>query len=158
MLKRMIEKDIRMHASLTLRLSPTLPNARVLREFRTDAGWDQETDALRGGLWPGSQVEWALVRAGQKTVGIARLELARPQFCYVSELVILKSHRGRGIGEWFMRQIELHCCKIGIPRVLLQPKDDARAFYEKLDFVSDPLVAGFMKKEIAPQRRRMLPF
>jgi hypothetical protein len=41
---------------------------------------------------------------------------------------------------------------------LLQPEEDARAFYEKLDFVADPMVAGFMKKDIAPQRRRMLPF
>lgn len=147
-----------MHASLTLRLLPALPNPKLLKEFRKDAGWAPETDAMRAGLWPGSQVEWATVQSGQKTVGIARLELARPQFCYVSELMVLKAFRGRGIGEWFMRQIELHCFKTGIPRVLLQPKDEARAFYEKLDFVTDPLVAGFMKKEIAPQRGRMLPF
>lgn len=147
-----------MHASLTLQLSPTLPNPKILREFRRDAGWEHDTDALRGGLMPGSQVEWATVRSGQKTIGIARLELARPHFCYVSELIILKPFRGRGIGEWFMKRIETRCMEIGIPRVLLQPKEDARAFYEKLDFVTDPLVAGFMKKEIVPQRRRMLAF
>ena len=72
--------------------------------------------------------------------------------------MVLKAWRGRGIGEWFMKQIELHCFETGIPRVLLQPDDSARAFYEKLDFVVDPLVAGFMKKDVAPQRRRMLPF
>lgn len=147
-----------MPAQLTLRLLPALSNPKLLREFRRDAGWAQETDALREGLRPDSQVEWATVQAGQKTVGIARLELARPQFCYVSELMVLKAYQGRGIGEWFMKQIELHCFKNGIPRVLLQPKDESRAFYEKLDFVSDPLVAGFMKKEIVPQRRRMPPF
>jgi len=147
-----------MHASLTLHLLPALPSPKLLREFRKDAGWDKDTDAMRSGLMPGSEVKWATVQAGQKTVGIARLELARPQFCFVSELMVLKAYRGRGIGEWFMKQIELHCFETGIPRVLLQPKDDARAFYEKLDFVNDPLVAGFMKKDIAPQRRRMLPF
>jgi GNAT superfamily N-acetyltransferase len=147
-----------MHASLTLHLLPALPSPKLLREFRKDAGWDKDTDAMRGGLMPGSEVKWATVQSGQKTVGIARLELARPQFCYVSELMVLKAWRGRGIGEWFMKQIELHCFETGIPRVLLQPKDDARAFYEKLDFVADPMVAGFMKKDIAPQRRRMLPF
>lgn len=147
-----------MHASLTLHLLPALPSPKLLREFRKDAGWDKDTDAMRGGLMPGSEVKWATVKSGQKTVGIARLELARPQFCHVSELMILKDYRGRGIGEWFMKQIELHCFETGIPRVLLRPKDEARGFYEKLDFVSDPLVAGFMKKDIAPQRRRMLPF
>ena len=147
-----------MPASLTLHLLAALPSPKLLREFRKDAGWDKDTDAMRGGLMPGSEVKWATVQSGQKTIGIARLELARPQFCYVSELMILKAWRGRGIGEWFMKQIELHCFETGIPRVLLQPKDEARAFYEKLDFVADPMVAGFMKKDIAPQRRRMLPF
>lgn len=160
MLKRMIERTIRMHASLTLHLLPALPSPKLLRDFRKDAGWHKATDAdaTRGGLMPGSEVKWATVRAGQKTVGIARLELARPQFCYVSELVILKAYRGRGIGEWFMKQIELHCLQAGLPRVVLQPKEEARAFYEKLDFVADPLAAGFMKKDVAPQRRRVLPF
>jgi len=147
-----------MHATLTLHFLPALPSPKLLREFRKDAGWDQDTDALRGGLMPGSEVKWATVQSGKKTVGIARLELARPQFCYVSELMVLKAWRGRGIGEWFMKQIELHCFETGIPRVLLQPKEEARAFYEKLDFVADPMVAGFLKKDIAPQRRRMLPF
>jgi len=147
-----------MHATLTLHFLPALPSPKLLREFRKDAGWDQDTDALRGGLMPGSEVKWATVQSGKKTVGIARLELARPQFCYVSELMVLKAWRGRGIGEWFMKQIELHCFETGIPRVLLQPKEEARAFYEKLDFVADPMVAGFLKKDIALQRRRMLPF
>ena len=147
-----------MHATLTLHFLPALPSPKLLREFRKDAGWDQDTDALRGGLMPGSEVKWATVQSGKKTVGIARLELARPQFCYVSELMVLKAWRGRGIGEWFMKQIELHCFETGIPRVLLQPKEEARAFYEKLDFVADPMVAGFLKKDIAPQRRRMLPY
>ena len=147
-----------MHSTLTLHFLPALPSPKLLREFRKDAGWDQDTDALRRGLMPGSEVKWATVQSGKKTVGIARLELARPQFCYVSELMVLKAWRGRGIGEWFMKQIELHCFETGIPRVLLQPKEEARAFYEKLDFVADPMVAGFLKKDIAPQRRRMLPF
>jgi GNAT superfamily N-acetyltransferase len=147
-----------MHASLTLHLLPALPNPKLLREFHKDAGWDKDTDAARGGLWPSSEVKWATVQSGKKTVGIARLELARPQFCYVSEVIVLSSYRGRGIGEWFMKQIELHCLETGIPRVVLRPEDNARAFYEKLDFVVDPLVTGFMKKEIAPQRRRILPF
>lgn len=144
-----------MAASLLFTYLPLPLNPKVLREFRRDAGWDEETDALDGGRRPGSQVKWVAVLSGKKTVGIARLELARPQFCYVSELIVLDGYRGRGIGEWFMKQIELECFKEGIPRVVLQPKDEARAFYEKLHFVADPMVAGFMKKELG--RRRIGP-
>jgi hypothetical protein len=57
-----------------------------------------------------------------------------------------------------MAEIERHCAGLGIPRVLLQPNPDSRGFYEKLRFVADPLVPGFMKKGIGPLRRGLLPF
>ncbi|MGO4479592.1 GNAT family N-acetyltransferase [Massilia sp. 2TAF26] len=147
-----------MQPSLTFRpLSAPLPD-KVLLAFRKDAGWsnrDTSASANAGGM--GGLVQWVTVESGKKRVAIARLELAPPQFCFVSDLIVLNAHRGRGIGEWLMKQIEQHCLGLGIPRVLLQPMDHNRAFYEKLDFVADPLIAGFLKKEIRPQRR-VLPF
>jgi len=147
-----------MQPSLTFRpLSAPLPD-KVLLAFRKDAGWsnrDTAAAANAGGM--GGLVQWVTVESGKKRVAIARLELAPPQFCFVSDLIVLNAHRGRGVGEWLIKQIELHCLGLGIPRVLLQPMEHNRAFYEKLDFVADPLIAGFLKKEIRPQRR-MLPF
>ena len=58
---------------------------------------------------------------------------------------------------WMMAAIERHCTVCGIPRVLLQPNPGSVAFYDKLRFVADPLVPGFMKKEIGPVRRTLLP-
>ena len=148
-----------MQSSLTFRpLSAPLPD-KVLLAFRKDAGWsnrDTSASATAGGM--GGLVQWVTVESGKKRVAIARLELAPPQFCFVSDLIVLNAHRGRGIGEWLMKQIERHCTGLGIPRVLLQPMEDNRAFYEKLDFVADPLAAGFLKKDIRPQQRRILPF
>lgn len=132
---------------------------KVLLAFRKDAGWgNRDTSALGAGGQRGGQSHWVTVEAGKRRVAIARLELAPPQFCFVSDLIVLREHRGRGVGEWFMQQIERHCRDQGIPRVLLQPMADNRAFYEKLHFVADPLVAGFLKKEIRPLQRRTLPF
>lgn len=147
-----------MQSSLTFRpLSAPLPD-KVLLAFRKDAGWsNRDTSAAANAGGMGGLVQWVTVESGKKRVAIARLELAAPQFCFVSDLIVLNAHRGRGIGEWLIKQIELHCLGLGIPRVLLQPMDHNRAFYEKLDFVADPLIAGFLKKEIRPQRR-MLPF
>jgi GNAT superfamily N-acetyltransferase len=130
-----------------------------LLAFRKDAGWsNRDTSGIDKAGQPGSLVQWVTVESGKKRVAIARLELAPPQFCFVSDLIVLREHRGRGVGEWFMKQIEQHCAGLGIPRVLLQAMEDNRAFYEKLDFVDDPLVAGFLKKDIRPRRGRMLPF
>ncbi|MGJ7918278.1 GNAT family N-acetyltransferase [Massilia sp. LXY-6] len=148
-----------MQLSLVFRpLSAPLPD-KVLLAFRKDAGWsNRDTSAAVTAGQPGGLVQWVTVESGKKRVGIARLELAPPQFCFVSDLIVLSAHRGRGVGEWFMKQIEQHCAGLGIPRVLLQPMDDNRGFYEKLAFVADPLVAGFLKKELRPLQRRMLPF
>jgi GNAT superfamily N-acetyltransferase len=148
-----------MQSSLSFHpLSAPLPD-KVVLAFRKDAGWSMHDIADLGRVGrPGSMVQWVTVEAGKRRIGIARLELAPPQFCYVSDLIVLGSHRGRGVGAWFMQQIEQHCIGFGIPRVLLQPLHDNRSFYKKLNFIEDPLVAGFLKKEIQPQRRMVLPF
>jgi GNAT superfamily N-acetyltransferase len=148
-----------MQASFAFRPLSAPLSDKVLLAFRKDAGWsNRDTSALAGAGHPGGLVQWVTVESGKKRIGIARLELAAPQFCFVSDLIVLREHRGRGVGEWFMKQIEQHCLGLGIPRVLLQPMADNRAFYEKLDFVADPLVAGFLKKDIRPLQRRVLPF
>ena len=148
-----------MQSSLSFRALSAPLSDKVLLAFRKDAGWsNRDTSALgSSGQW-GGEAQWVTVESGKKRIAIARLELAPPQFCFVSDLIVLREHRGRGVGEWFMRQIEGHCRKQDIPRVLLQPMAENRAFYEKLDFVADPLVAGFLKKEIRPLSRRLLPF
>jgi chromate reductase len=130
--------------------------ARVLQQFRKDAGWTGTTDAaMAEALQPGSHVQWVPVRAGQKTVALARMELAPPQFCFVSDLIVLSGWRGRGVGEWIMRRIEQACLAHGIPRVVLQALAPSRGFYEKLHFVDDPLATGFLKKELNPLQRRV---
>lgn len=148
-----------MQTSLSFRPLSAPLSGKVLLAFRKDAGWsNRDTSGLNGAGRPGAQVQWVTVEAGKRRVAIARLELAPPQFCYVSDLIVLNEHRGRGVGGWFMKQIEQHCTGFGIPRVLLQPLEENRGFYEKLDFVADPFVAGFLKKDIGPVRRRVLPF
>lgn len=144
-----------MQANLTFLPMSTAPTPKVLKAFREDAGWSEAGDAaLNGAFAPGSSVQWAAVLAGKRMIGIVRLELAPPQFCYLSDLMILSGHRGQGVGEWFMAQIERFCHGRRIARVVLQARDDSRGFYEKLRFVADPRVAGFLKKELGPLLRK----
>ena len=144
-----------MHPNLTFHPLPAAPTPKALKAFRKDAGWHEAGDAaLNGAFASGSTVQWVAVQSGKKTIGIVRLELAPPQFCYLSELMILSEHRGQGVGEWFMEQIERFCLARGIARVVLQAHDDSRGFYEKLRFEADPVAAGFVKKDIHPLRRK----
>jgi GNAT superfamily N-acetyltransferase len=144
-------------ASLTFRIVPTIAH-KTLLAFRKDAGWRNTEATPASAQRVGGQVQWGTVVSGQKVIAIVRLELAPPQFCYVSDLIVLRDRRGCGVGGWLMAQIEGHCLALGIPRVVLQPDGDTEAFYDKLHFVADPLAAGFLKKELGPVRRSMLPF
>jgi GNAT superfamily N-acetyltransferase len=144
-----------MHPNLSFLAMPAAPTPKVLKAFRKDAGWTEAGDAaLNGAFAPGSRVQWAAVLSGKKTIGIVRLELAPPQFCFLSELVILGEHRRRGVGEWFMEQVERFCQAHGIERIVLQPTGESRGFYDKLRFVADPIAAGFLKKDIHPPLRK----
>lgn len=144
-----------MHSNLSFRAMPAAPTPKALKAFRKDAGWNETGDAaLNGAFAPGSRVQWAAVLSGKKTIGIVRLELAPPQFCYLSELVILSEYRGRGVGEWFMEEIERFCLAQGIDRVVLQANGDSRGFYDKLRYQADPVAAGFLKKDINPLLRK----
>jgi len=143
--------------SLAFRPVATISH-KTLLAFRRDAGWRNTEATPDSAGRAGGQVQWGTAVLAQKVIAIVRMELAPPQFCYVSDLIVLRGQRGRGVGAWLMARVERHCLALGIPRVLLQPENGTEAFYRKLHFVADPLAPGFLKKELAPIRRHMLPF
>lgn len=141
--------------SLSFRpLTSPLP-AKVLRAFRKDAGWPEKNVADAPEQATNGKVQWVSVESDKTRIGIARLELAAPEFCYVSEVIIASKFRGRGIGHWLFKSIEQYCAQAGIRRLLLQPQAEARSFYESLQFVPDPFVKSFLKKDISPFQRKM---
>lgn len=131
----------------------------VLKQFRKDAGWDHRNGADTPRIpHPGGRVCWATVLMNGRTIAIARLELAPPQFCYVADFIVLENFRGRGVGQWFMHRIEGFCGAQGVPRLVLEPVEGSRPFYERLRFAADPLVRGFLRKDLrGPLLRRHGP-
>ncbi len=131
---------------------------KSVRAFRREAGWSdgEPSDRLSAATSPRGKVEWAVLEFDKQRVGIARMELASPQFCCISELIIATKYRSRGWGKLFVRQIEQYCAQQRIQRLLLQPADHLHGFYSSLYFIPDPLVAGFMKKEINPFQKKRL--
>ena len=127
---------------------------KALLAYRKDAAWSSPlpnataTDA-RG------KVQWVSVEWKAKQIGIARLELAPPEFCYLSELIISSKLRGRGVGRWFMARIEQYCHAQGIRRLLLEAGDGTESFYKSQAFVADPLLPNLLKKDINPFQRKM---
>jgi len=142
------------HLNLQFHVLPEPLTAKALANFRKDAGWDI---AIREGTLfdPKAHVRWACVETGQRRLGIVRLELAPPEFCYVGDLIIHSKFRGQGIGPWFIQHIEQYCRTLGIKRMVLQPHAGTEKFYARLNFVSDPQAPRFLKKDVNPLQPRM---
>lgn len=127
---------------------------KELKAFHDDAGWEAPKipKQSRG------QVQWAVVSVSGAKAAIARLELARPQFCFVTNLVVLGKFRGRGVGAWLLEQVEQHCRQQDIRRLILEPAPGTEAYYQARHFIPDPLVPSCVKKDIQPLlRRRFVP-
>lgn len=127
---------------------------KEVKAFHEDAGWDvpKLPKESRG------QVQWVVVSVGKSRAAIARIESARPEFCFVTNLVVLGKFRGRGVGGWLLQQIEQHCQQQGIRRLILEPAPGTEAYYQAHHFIRDPLVPSCVKKDIPPLlRRRFVP-
>lgn len=127
---------------------------KALEAYRKDAAWSaplpkQTAQDARG------EVQWVSVEWKAKQIGVARLELAPPEFCYLSELVISSKFRGRGVGRWFMTRIEQYCLAQGIRRLLLEAGDGTESFYKAQAFAADPLLPHLLKKDLNPFQRKM---
>jgi GNAT superfamily N-acetyltransferase len=127
---------------------------KTLEAYRKDAAWSAPFPQ-RGAQDPRGRVQWVSVEWNNKQIGVARLELASPEFCYMSELIISSKFRGRGVGRWFMARIEQYCVAQGIRRLLLEAGDGTEPFYRSQSFVADPLLPKLLKKELNPFQRKM---
>lgn len=123
---------------------------KELKAFREDAGWQSSTSPKTPAQ---GKAQWATVIAAGRRIAIARLVLAPPQFCYVSDFIVLGKYRKHGIGSWLLERVEQHCHQQGIPRLLLEPANGSRPFYEARHFTDDPYLPAYMKKEISPLLR-----
>jgi GNAT superfamily N-acetyltransferase len=142
------------HLNLQFHILPEPPTAKALANFRKDAGW---TTAIRANTLsdPNAHVRWACVESGQRRIGIVRLELAPPEFCYLGDLIIHSKFRGQGAGPWFIQRIEQYCRTLGIRRMVLEAHPGTEEFYAGLDFLPDPRVPHFLKKDVNPLQPRM---
>jgi N-acetylglutamate synthase-like GNAT family acetyltransferase len=143
-----------MNTSLQFRPLNTPLSTKALLAYRKDADSNgalpQHTAQDARG-----KVQWVSVEANGKQIGVARLELAPPEFCFVSELIISSKFRGQGVGHWFMTRIEQYCLGLGIRRLLLEAGNGTESFYKSQSFVSDPYLPNVLKKEINPFQRKV---
>jgi GNAT superfamily N-acetyltransferase len=70
---------------------------------------------------------------GDKLVGFARVVTDFADYAYLSDVFILESHQGRGLGQWLLETI-LACPALqGLGRFALDTRD-AQEFYRRFGF------------------------
>jgi GNAT superfamily N-acetyltransferase len=143
-----------MDLDLQFRPMKAPPTTKALLAFRKDAGLKGALPAPKAHDARGT-VQWVSVELKNKQIGIARLELAPPAFCFVSDLMVTSQYRGRGVGHWFVTRIEQFCLGSGIQRLLLEAEDGTDGFYKSQSFMADPLSPRLYRKEISPLQRRI---
>ena len=70
---------------------------------------------------------------GEAQIGFARVITDRSTFAYLSDVFVLQSHRGRGLGKWLMEVIMGHPDLQGLRRWTLATRD-AHGLYRQFGF------------------------
>jgi GNAT superfamily N-acetyltransferase len=68
--------------------------------------------------------------AQQQQIGFGRLITDYGRFAYLSDVIIAREHRGKGLGQWFARCVTQHPDLSGVKRWMLAT-DDAHAIYQR---------------------------
>ena len=103
-------------------------------------------DFLRGSYWakgiPRELVDRSIENSlcfglyeGDRLIGFARVISDNATFAYLSDVFVLKSRRGRGLGAWFMETVLSHPDLQNLRRWMLATRD-AHGLYRKVGFTS----------------------
>jgi N-acetylglutamate synthase-like GNAT family acetyltransferase len=114
---------------------------------------------LRGSYWakgiPRELVDRAIDNSlcfglydGDRLVGFARVITDSATFAYLSDVFVLESHRGRGLGTWFMECVLAHPDLQNLRRWMLATAD-AHGLYRKVGFTALSKPERIMEKLLA---------
>ena len=114
---------------------------------------------LRGSYWakgiPRELVDRAIDTSlcfglydGDRLVGFARVITDHATFAYLSDVFVLESHRGRGLGTWFMESVLSHPDLQNLRRWMLATAD-AHGLYRKVGFSALSKPERIMEKLLA---------
>ena len=85
---------------------------------------------------------------GNRLVGFARVITDSATFAYLSDVFVLESHRGRGLGTWFMETVLSHPDLQNLRRWMLATAD-AHGLYRRVGFTALSKPERIMEKLLA---------
>ena len=106
-------------------------------ELYKEGGWWQESPEARTaipGMIKGSLCFMIARDSDGRTIGMARVISDGCSDAYIQDVVVRKSHRGRGIGRELIQRLTQFCIDRGISWIGLIAEPGTQNFYEELGF------------------------
>lgn len=104
-------------------------------------GWWRESPGARAAIAPMIRGSFCFLLARDASgaiVGMGRAISDGASDAYVQDVVVLRSHRGRGIGREIVRRLTDRCAAAGIEWIGLVAEPGTRSFYESLGYRARP--------------------
>ncbi len=109
----------------------------ALVELYTAGRWWREDPAWRASLPDMVRGSFCFLVAREDTgriVGMGRVLSDGVSDAYIQDVVVLETHRGRGIGREIIRRLTDRCVEAGIGWIGLIAEPGTQAFYERLGY------------------------
>jgi ribosomal protein S18 acetylase RimI-like enzyme len=117
-------------------------------ELYQAGGWWKESPQWRAvipAMIAGSFCFMVAREPDERIVGMGRAISDGVSDAYIQDVVVLRSHRGRGIGAELVRRLAEHCASHGISWVGLVAEPGTQPFYERIGFrafAGQPMLFG----------------
>jgi ribosomal protein S18 acetylase RimI-like enzyme len=121
--------------SLRYQIVDAWPTDAVVALYES-AGWWREGEAGRAAVGPmvAGSFAFLVVTEAERTVGMGRAIADGVSDAYIQDVVVLPTHRGRGIGAEIVTRLTRHCRERGLVWIGLVAEPGTTAFYERLGF------------------------
>lgn len=124
----------------------------LVYEIVKSAPTDSIVALYQAGGWWKESAEWRAIiprmiagsfcfmvaQEGGRIVGMGRAISDGVSDAYIQDVVVLRTHRGRGIGAELVRRLADHCAGAGISWVGLVAEPGTQPFYERIGFHAFP--------------------
>jgi aralkylamine N-acetyltransferase len=121
---------------ITYEMVDHAPIEAIVALYQT-GGWWREAPSARAvipAMIRGSFCFMVAREADGRIVGMGRVISDGVSDAYIQDVVVLSSHRGRGIGRELMRRLTARCIAAGIHWIGLVAEPGTQAFYQPLGF------------------------
>lgn len=116
-----------------------LPSVAVYQAIRAETGWPLFSDQIVWSALAGSQFGTMAIADGQ-AIGFARVTGDGATVFYVEDLIVMRAHRGKGVGAAILQAVVGKIERLAPPgaMIALLAADGADAFYEANGFTRRP--------------------